>query len=59
VITPLVDSVISSNPEKAAEYRAGRDALIGFFIGQVMRQSGGRANPELVRELLEERLGPR
>jgi glutaminyl-tRNA synthetase len=57
VITPLVDSAIASNPEKVAEYRAGRDALIGFFIGQVMRQSGGKANPELVRELLEERLG--
>jgi glutaminyl-tRNA synthetase len=57
VITPLVDSAIASNPEEVAEYRAGRDALIGFFIGQVMRQSGGKANPELVRELLEERLG--
>ncbi|MBA2671309.1 MAG: glutamine--tRNA ligase, partial [Gemmatimonadetes bacterium] len=57
VIAPLVDSVVTSNPEKVAEYRAGRDALIGFFIGQVMRQSGGKANPELVRELLEARLG--
>jgi glutaminyl-tRNA synthetase len=57
VIAPLVHSVVTSNPEKVAEYRAGRDALIGFFIGQVMRQSGGKANPELVRELLEARLG--
>jgi Asp-tRNA(Asn)/Glu-tRNA(Gln) amidotransferase B subunit len=57
LIAPLVDSVISANPQKVAEYRGGRDALIGFFIGQVMRQSGGRANPELVRQLLEERLG--
>ncbi|CAN5768040.1 glutamine--tRNA ligase/YqeY domain fusion protein [soil metagenome] len=57
IIKPLVDSVVGANPEKAEEYRAGRSALIGFFMGQVMRKTDGRANPELVRSLLEERLG--
>jgi glutaminyl-tRNA synthetase len=55
-IAPVVAAVVDANPAKAEEYRAGRSALIGFFIGQVMRQTGGKANPELVRELTEKRL---
>jgi Asp-tRNA(Asn)/Glu-tRNA(Gln) amidotransferase B subunit len=58
-IQPIVDAVVAANPAKAEEYRAGRAALIGFFIGQVMRETGGRANPELVRELIERRLAER
>ncbi|HEU0015763.1 MAG TPA: glutamine--tRNA ligase/YqeY domain fusion protein, partial [Longimicrobium sp.] len=53
---PVVDQVIAANAAKAAEYRAGRTGLLGFFVGAVMRQSGGTANPELVKQLLEERL---
>ena len=41
---------------KADEYRAGKTGLLGFFVGQVMRQSGGSANPALVSQLVQERL---
>jgi glutaminyl-tRNA synthetase len=57
-IAPAVERVISTNAAKAEEYRAGKTGLLGFFIGQVMRETGGTANPELVRELVTERLGP-
>ncbi|HEX5726133.1 MAG TPA: glutamine--tRNA ligase/YqeY domain fusion protein, partial [Longimicrobiaceae bacterium] len=57
VLAPAVDTVIAANAAKAEEYRGGRTGLLGFFVGQVMRKTGGKANPERVRELLEERLG--
>ncbi len=56
-LAPAVDEVLSANAAKAAEYRAGKTGLMGFFVGQVMRRTGGSANPEVVRGLLEERLG--
>jgi glutaminyl-tRNA synthetase len=56
-LAPAVDAVLAANAGKADEYRAGKTGLMGFFVGQVMRQSGGKANPEVVRALLEERLG--
>jgi glutaminyl-tRNA synthetase len=52
-----VDEVIAQNADKAAAYRDGKKGLIGFFMGQVMRLTGGKANPEMVRAMLEERLG--
>ena len=55
-LAPLVDRVLGDHGDKVAQYRAGKTALIGFFIGQVMGASRGRANPQLVRELLTERL---
>jgi glutaminyl-tRNA synthetase len=55
-LAPAVEAVVAENPEKAAEYRGGRAGLMGFFVGQVMRRTGGRANPERVKELLEQRL---
>jgi len=55
-LAPIVEQVVGANAAKAEEYRAGRTGLIGFFVGQVMRQTGGKANPELVRRLLEARL---
>jgi glutaminyl-tRNA synthetase len=55
-ITPIVDEVIDANAKKADEYRQGKTGLLGFFVGQVMRQSGGSANPELVSRLVKERL---
>jgi glutaminyl-tRNA synthetase len=51
-IAPAVERVIGANAGKVAEYRAGKTGLLGFFIGQVMRESGGSANPELVRDLV-------
>ncbi len=52
----LVEEVVAGHPEKVADYRAGHTGLIGFFMGAVMRGSGGRANPEMARRLLETRL---
>jgi glutaminyl-tRNA synthetase len=53
----VVDGVLAANAEKVDEYRAGKTGLLGFFIGQVMRETQGRANPALTRELIEERVG--
>jgi glutaminyl-tRNA synthetase len=52
ILAPIVEEVVTLNAAKAAEYRGGRVGLLGFFVGQVMRRTGGRANPEVVRELL-------
>ncbi|MBW3569926.1 MAG: hypothetical protein KY467_02355 [Gemmatimonadetes bacterium] len=54
---PIVDHVIAATAAKADEYRAGKTGLLGLFVGQVMRQSGGNANPALVSRLVQERLG--
>jgi aspartyl-tRNA(Asn)/glutamyl-tRNA(Gln) amidotransferase subunit B len=56
VIAAAVDAVLAANPEKVAEYRAGRDKVFGFFVGQVMRATRGRGNPALVNETLRKRL---
>jgi glutaminyl-tRNA synthetase len=56
-LAPAVERVIAANAGKAEEYRAGKTGLLGFFIGQVMRESGGSANPELVRDLVRKALG--
>ena len=56
-IAPAVDEVIAANAAKADEYRGGKTGLLGFFVGQVMRKTGGKANPELVNRLVRERLG--
>ena len=45
-------AVVAENPKKASEYRGGRDGLLGFFMGQAMRRTGGTANPEVVRDLV-------
>jgi Asp-tRNA(Asn)/Glu-tRNA(Gln) amidotransferase B subunit len=50
-------AIVVSNAAKADEYRGGKTGLLGFFVGQVMRQSGGNANPALVSDLVRERLG--
>ena len=55
-IAALVDAVLGDNQDKVAEYKAGKDKLLGFFVGQVMKQSQGKANPQLVNELLRSKL---
>ena len=55
-IRQAVDAVIAANPDQAGKYRAGKVALLGFFVGQVLKATGGKANPELVNRLLKERL---
>lgn len=55
-IEKIIDEVIAANPEKVAEYRSGKDKLIGWFVGQTMRASQGKANPGLLNELLKKKL---
>ena len=52
-IEALVDKVIAANMDKVEEYRGGKDKLFGFFVGQVMKQSGGKANPGMVNQILK------
>ena len=55
-IEAIVDKVVAANPGQAEEYRAGKEKLIGFFVGQVMKETGGKANPGQVNEILRTRL---
>ena len=55
-IAAAIDTVLAAQAEKVAEYHAGRDKLYGFFVGQVMRATQGKANPALVNQLLKEKL---
>ncbi|MCB0060825.1 MAG: glutamine--tRNA ligase, partial [Caldilineaceae bacterium] len=55
-LMPLIEKVIAANAAKAAEYRSGKSGLLGFFIGQVMRETKGKANPQLVQELVQQQL---
>ncbi len=57
-IEAAVDAVLAKEPEKIAEYRSGKDKLFGFFVGQVMKATGGKANPAQVNELLKKKLAP-
>jgi aspartyl-tRNA(Asn)/glutamyl-tRNA(Gln) amidotransferase subunit B len=56
-IEAIVDKVIAANPGQVAEYQAGKDKLIGFFVGQVMKETGGKANPGQVNQILKQKLG--
>jgi len=55
-IGAMIDEVIAANTDKVEEYRGGKDKLFGFFVGQVMKASGGQANPGMVNQLLRARL---
>jgi aspartyl-tRNA(Asn)/glutamyl-tRNA(Gln) amidotransferase subunit B len=55
-IEAAIDTVLAAQTDKVAEYRAGRDKLYGFFVGQIMRATQGKANPALVNELLRKKL---
>ena len=52
----LIDKVIDDNRDKAIEYKSGKVKLFGFFVGQVMKVSGGKANPQLVNQILKKKL---
>jgi glutaminyl-tRNA synthetase len=56
-IATMVDEVIAANPDKVEAYRGGKTQLMGFFVGQTVRASQGKANPQVVQKLLAERLG--
>ena len=55
-IEAVVDKVIEAHPGQVAEYRAGKDKLIGFFVGQVMKETRGQANPGQVNQILKDKL---
>ena len=54
----VVEKVIGAHPEQVAAYRGGKAATFGWFVGQVMKATGGKAAPAVVNRLLKERLGP-
>ena len=56
-LEPLIDALISQNPDKADAYRGGKTGLLGFFVGQLMRETEGQANPQLAQALVREKLG--
>ena len=55
-IEKLVDEVIANNQAQVAQYRAGKEKVFGFFVGQAMKASKGKANPAQLNQLLKEKL---
>ncbi len=55
-IEPAIDEILAANPGQVAEYRGGKDKLLGFFVGQVMKATKGKANPAALNELLKKKL---
>jgi aspartyl-tRNA(Asn)/glutamyl-tRNA(Gln) amidotransferase subunit B len=55
-IEALIDGVIAANPDQVEQFRAGKEKVLGFFVGQVMQQSRGKANPGQVNALLRAKL---
>ena len=52
----MINEIINKNKDKVTQYKAGKEKLFGFFVGQVMKISGGKANPQLVNEILKKLL---
>ena len=55
-ISPIIDDIIAKNPQNVAKFKAGNNKLLGFFIGQVLKATGGKANPKIVNELVTKKL---
>ena len=55
-LEPVIDGVIAANPDQVATYRGGKEGVLGFFVGAVMRETGGKADPKVVNRLLREKL---
>jgi len=55
-LAPVVDAVLAANPDQVETYRGGKEGVVGFFVGQVMRETGGKADPKVVNRLIRERL---
>ena len=58
-LAQIVDSVLAANPDAVTKYHDGKTSLLGWFMGQVMKETRGKANPDVVRGLLAERLDHR
>jgi Asp-tRNA(Asn)/Glu-tRNA(Gln) amidotransferase B subunit len=52
----VIDRILGENEQQVAAYRGGKEGLLGFFVGQVMKETGGKANPKVVNERLREKL---
>jgi aspartyl-tRNA(Asn)/glutamyl-tRNA(Gln) amidotransferase subunit B len=57
-IESIIDEIIGGNPKQVEQFRAGKEKLLGFFVGQVMKVTQGKANPGQVNELLRKKLAP-
>jgi aspartyl-tRNA(Asn)/glutamyl-tRNA(Gln) amidotransferase subunit B len=55
-LEPLIDDILAANAGQVAAYRSGKEGLLGFFVGQVMKQTQGQADPRVVNELLRKKL---
>ncbi len=55
-IEKMIDEIIAANPQQVADYRAGKEKLFGYFVGQAMKVSGGKLNPQQLNELLKKKL---
>ena len=56
-IEAIIDGIVADNPDNVAQYRGGNQKVIGWFVGQVMKASQGKANPQAVNAMLKEKLG--
>jgi aspartyl-tRNA(Asn)/glutamyl-tRNA(Gln) amidotransferase subunit B len=56
-LDPIIERIIDANPGQAEQYRGGKQGLLGFFVGQVMKETGGKADPRVVNERVREKLG--
>jgi len=55
-LTPVIEAILAANPEQVETYRGGKEGVLGFFVGQVMRETQGKADPKVVNQLLREKL---
>src|SRR5262249_8303725 len=55
-LAPIIDGVIAAHPEQVETYRGGKEGVLGFLVGQVMRETQGKADPKVVNQLLREKL---
>ena len=55
-IDAAIDEILAKNADKVAEYKSGKDKLFGFFVGQVMKATGGKVNPAMLNERLKAKL---
>jgi aspartyl-tRNA(Asn)/glutamyl-tRNA(Gln) amidotransferase subunit B len=55
-LAPVIDAVLAAHPDQVETYRGGKEGVLGFLVGQVMRETGGKADPKVVNQLLREKL---
>jgi glutaminyl-tRNA synthetase len=56
IINPIIDEIITKNPENVEKYKSGNNKLFGFFVGQVLKATNGKANPKIINELVKNKL---